>query len=87
MPVDPTPPTAAAAESQTNYKAPGLVLSDPNLSPPEKLKALDTLEQDSRGLAVAANEGRDGGEPTALTEVLLAEAALKRRRPKSGGTV
>ena len=76
MPVDPTLPIDDAPESQTNYQAPGLVLSDTTLSQPEKLKELEALEQDSRELAVAANEGMAGGEPTALAEVLQAKAAL-----------
>jgi len=76
MPVDPTLPDAEAAASQANYQAPGLVLSDPHLSSPEKLLALDDLEQDSLELAVASYEGMEGGEPTALTEVLQAKAAL-----------
>ena len=76
MTVDPTPPDDGTPESQTNYQAPDKVLSDTALSRPEKLKALDVLEQDSRELAAAAYEGMAGGEPTALAEVLLAKAAL-----------
>ena len=77
MSVKPTHPNDGTRESQTNYQAPGLVLTDNALSQPEKQKELETLEQDARELAVAANEGMAGGEPTALTEVLLAKAALK----------
>ncbi len=76
MPVEATVPNDGPSESQTNYEAPGLVLKDPTLSPAEKSKALKTLEQDSRELAAASNEGMAGGEPTALSEVLRAEAAL-----------
>jgi hypothetical protein len=60
----------------TNFDAPGRVVASTLLSKAEKTAALDVLEQDSRELAVATYEGMEGGEPTALTEVLLAKAAL-----------
>jgi hypothetical protein len=43
----------------------------------EKADALEDLEQDARQLAIASCEGMDGGEPTALAEVLHAKEALE----------
>lgn len=63
-------------QTQTNFDAPGEVVADSSLSTQEKAKALEGLEQDARQLAIASNEGMSGGEPTALAEVLHAEAAL-----------
>ena len=60
-----------------NFDAPHQVVADPALSKPEKAKALDDLEQDARQLATASSEGMDGGEPTALSEVLQAKEALE----------
>jgi hypothetical protein len=63
-------------QTRTNFDAPNEVLADPSLSTQEKAKALEGLEQDARQLAIASSEGMSGGEPTALAEVLHAEAAL-----------
>ena len=53
-----------------------------NLSLPldQKIKTLDTLEQDARQLADASSEGMGGGERGKLHEVLIAGKALDRPR-------
>lgn len=61
----------------THFTGPHEVVVDPALSPDEKGKALETLEQDARQLAEASNEGMAGGEPTGLREVLRAKDALE----------
>jgi hypothetical protein len=52
------------------------VAADSSLSQPQKLKVLDTLEQDARQLSEASAEGMAGGERTKLHEVLKAKNAL-----------
>ena len=49
------------------------VVADSSLSKAEKVKALDTLEQDARQLSEASAEGMAGGERTKLHEVLKAK--------------
>ena len=58
------------------FAEPGEVVTDPGLSRAEKVQALDSLEQDSRQMAVASAEGMSGGEPNKLQEVLDAQDAL-----------
>ena len=62
----------------THYDEPHEVVSDSSLSLDQKIKTLDTLEQDARQLADASSEGMGGGERGKLHEVLIAEKALDR---------
>ena len=55
------------------------VVDDPALSKEEKVEALETLEQDARLQATAAQEGMTGGEENKLQEVLDAKKALEER--------
>ena len=64
-------------KTHVNFDAPVEVVADPSLSMPEKVKALEDLEQDARQLAIASSEGMSGGEPTALAEVLQAKEVLE----------
>jgi hypothetical protein len=57
----------------TRFDEPHQVVADSSLSRPEKVKALDTLEQDARQLSEASAEGMAGGERTKLHEVLKAK--------------
>ena len=70
-------------QTHVNFDAPLEVVADPSLSMPEKARALEDLEQDARQLAIASSEGRSGGEPTALAEVLQAKEVLERVRFKA----
>jgi hypothetical protein len=60
----------------THFDEPQEVVADSSLTKPEKVKALDTLEQDARQLSEASAEGMDGGERTKLHEVLKAKETL-----------
>jgi hypothetical protein len=60
----------------THFDEPHEVVADPSLSKPQKVKALDTLEQDARQLSEASAEGMAGGERTKLHEVLKAKDKL-----------
>jgi hypothetical protein len=62
----------------THYDEPNEVVSDSSLSLEEKIKTLDTLEQDARQLADASSEGMGGGERGKLHEILIAGKALDR---------
>jgi hypothetical protein len=77
----PAPGTSPAAEKLAHpakeFSDPAEVLTDCSLSPPEKLVALNSLEQDARQLAVAAAEGMAGGEQTKLRNILQAERSLE----------
>jgi hypothetical protein len=53
------------------------VIVDPELSKPEKVRALESLEQDARQLATAAAEGMTTGEKSGLQDVLAARDALE----------
>ena len=46
----------------THFDKPDDVVHDVKLSPDEKLKALNTWEQDARQLLTASSEGMTGGE-------------------------
>jgi hypothetical protein len=46
----------------TAFEKPSNVVKDPKLSMGEKVKALDTWEQDARQLMTASNEGMPGPE-------------------------
>lgn len=60
----------------THFDQPHEVVVDPTLSKSQKVKALDTLEQDARQLSEASAEGMTGGERTKLHEVLKAKDTL-----------
>lgn len=57
----------------THFDEPQEVVADSLLSKPQKVKALDALEQDARQLSEASAEGMIGGERTKLHEVLKAK--------------
>ena len=59
-----------------HFDQPHEVVVDPSLSKPQKVKALDTLEQDARQLSEASAEGMAGGERSKLHEVLEAKSRL-----------
>jgi hypothetical protein len=63
------------------FSEPKEVVADPHLSKPEKLTALDSLEQDARQLSTAAGEGMAGGEETRLQTVLEAKRDLEAPSP------
>jgi len=72
--------TPAREKIETPSKAfaePTEVLGDAKLSTSDKLRALDSLEQDARQLAVASGEGMSGGEETRLRSVLEAKRTLE----------
>ena len=58
------------------FDDPHEVVADPSLSKDEKVKALQSLEQDAMQLSIAAGEGMGGGEPSNLDEVLDAKGSL-----------
>ena len=60
-----------------SFDHPTEVVIDPALSKREKVRILDTLEQDARQLSAASGEGMAGGESTGLHEVLAAKDALQ----------
>lgn len=53
------------------------VVADPSLSTPEKLVAVNSLEQDARQLAIASAEGMHGGEATRLHDIRQAKRCLE----------
>lgn len=59
-----------------HFDEPHEVVADSSLSKPQKVKALDALEQDARQLSEASAEGMAGGERTKLHEVLKAKDAV-----------
>ena len=60
----------------THFDEPHEVVTDSSLSKPQKVKALDALEQDARQLSEASAEGMDGGKRAKLHEVLKAKETL-----------
>ena len=58
------------------FEEPHQVVTDPALSKAQKLKVLNSLEQDSRQLVAASDEGMTGGEPGKLHDVLEAKDTL-----------
>jgi hypothetical protein len=77
-----TSPAASRTRAKVEHPAkefsrPQDVVADPALSTNEKLRALNTLEQDARQLAVATEEGMSGGEETQLRPVLQAKRSLE----------
>lgn len=69
------------------FGEPTEVVADGGLSAHQKLRALDTMEQDARQLAVAASEGMAGGEDTNLRGVLEAKRTLDLPSPEVAFTV
>jgi hypothetical protein len=61
---------------QGRARTPAEVIADPILSKGQKLRVLESLEQDARQLSVASDEGMEGGERTNLRDVLLAKESL-----------
>ena len=59
-----------------HFEKPRQVVQDPNLSPSEKAKALDSWEEDAQALQRAEDEGMGGGEPTKLIDVVEAKKAI-----------
>jgi hypothetical protein len=64
------------AKPATYFEEPRDVVADATLSKDQKVKALDTLEQDARQMSEAASEGMAGGERNKLHEVLAAKDTL-----------
>jgi hypothetical protein len=60
----------------TYFDEPQEVVVDSSLSKPQKVEALETLEQDARQLAEASSEGMGGGESNNLHDVLIAKDTL-----------
>lgn len=60
-----------------HFNQPGEIVVDHTLSKGEKIRALETMEQDARQLAAASAEGMSGGEDTGLHEVLAAKGAME----------
>ena len=58
------------------FEEPHQVVTDPALSKAQKLKVLNSLEQDSRQLVAASDEGMTGGETGKLHDVLEAKDTL-----------
>ena len=69
------------------FGEPTEVVADPALSSHQKLRALDTMEQDARQLAIASSEGMAGGEETNLRGVLEAKRTLDLPSPEVAFTV
>ena len=67
---------AKVEKPSTYYDEPHEVAVDSSLSKAQKVKALDTMEQDARQLAEASSEGMSGGKRNKLHEVLIAENVL-----------
>ena len=60
-----------------HFANPSEVVVDPELSKADKVRALESLEQDARQLATAAAEGMTTGEKSGLQDVLAARDALE----------
>lgn len=60
-----------------HFENPAEVVVDSVLTKGEKVRALETMEQDARQMAVAAGEGMVGGERARLGDVLAAKDALE----------
>lgn len=60
-----------------HFETPAEVVVDSVLTKDEKVRALETMEQDARQMAVAAGEGMAGGERARLGDVLAAKGALE----------
>ncbi len=64
------------ANPSAHFSTPGEVLLRPELSDGQKKRILDAWEEDARRLSVATEEGMAGGEPSRITEIAEAKAAL-----------
>lgn len=60
-----------------HFENPAEVVVDSALTKDDKVRALETMEQDARQMAVAASEGLAGGERARLDDVLSAKDALE----------
>lgn len=69
------------------FSDPKEVVADQTLSTHEKRRALDSLEQDARQLAVASAEGMSGGEETKLRDVMQAKRSLEPMSTDAAFTV
>ena len=68
---------AKVEHPHAHFANPSEVIVDPELSKAEKVRALESLEQDARQLATAAAEGMTTGEKSGLQDVLAARDALE----------
>ena len=68
---------AKVEHPHAHFATPSEVIVDPELSKPDKVRALESLEQDARQLATAAAEGMTTGEKSGLQDVLAARDALE----------
>ena len=68
---------AKVEHPHAHFANPSEVIVDPELSKAEKVRALESLEQDARQLATAAAEGMTTGEKSGLRDVLAARDALE----------
>ena len=66
------------------FRSPRDVLMQPNLSRDERRAILEQWERDARGLAVAEEEGKEGGEDSLLSRVRQAMTQLGEESSPSG---
>jgi len=69
----------ALLDPSSCFSSPAGVLEAPGIGDPQRLQILERWELDSRGLAVASEEGMAGGEATDLKSVLDALSILRKR--------
>ena len=67
------------------FAHPSQVVSTPDLSHNEKVKALKQWELDARLLQVASEEGMSGGEQNMLADVKKAQEELGVEKTEEGG--
>ena len=67
------------ADPSRFYPAPSDVVRDRRFSDAERLEILQAWERDARALAVAAEEGMEGGEPSRLKTVVKARMEVQER--------
>ena len=68
---------AKVEHPHAHFANPAEVVVDPDLSKADKVRALESLEQDARQLATASAEGMTTGERSGLQDVLTARDALE----------
>jgi hypothetical protein len=68
---------AKVEHPHAHFANPSELIVDPDLSKPDKVRALESLEQDARQLATATAEGMTTGEESGLQDVLAARDALE----------
>jgi hypothetical protein len=66
------------------FRSPRDVLMQPNLSRDERRAILEQWERDARRLAVAEEEGKEGGEDSLLSRVRQAMTQLGEESSPSG---